>query len=151
MAGMVGLFITLVLSLKQHVRLGGNIRRGVPIWKDQAPAEQLDILRALESGQHEKDWGWVEISMDVALLYADLNSPELRSEGRYYLRRTSWPYVLHVDLRTGQRSWRIPLAMALFVVPHACAFAPFIALVFYFNHRSQKPLYDRAIALLDPR
>ena len=89
--------------------------------------------------------------MGVALLYADLNSPELRSEGRHLRRRTAWPYVLRVDLRSGQRSWRIPLALALFVMPHTCAFAPIMALVFYFNHRFQKPLYDRAIALLDAR
>jgi len=144
--GFFGFFVWMVLNLRSHLDPEGPMKRGVPVWKSEVPADQLQQLSKLPGGTHEFEWGWARVQGGWLLVRADFNHPLLRADG--LRRKTSWPYLLRIDLRSGAMTWRVPTGTFVFTVPHLLGMFPFVALLYYFNHRLQKAPSLRALELL---
>lgn len=138
-------FAWMVWNGSRHVRPGGRLRRGVPVWRRALDPTLVPALSLLPE-QLERDWGWARRDGDLLLLRVDQNKI-----GEGTLRtRTSWPYValIQLDWDAPRISYRQPLGTTLFVLPHLLAFFPFVLGMAFINHRMQAPAIDAALAEL---
>ncbi len=135
-----------VVNMRNHTRIDGALKRGVPIHTSKLPAH-LAALSGVSEGTHSFDWGWVRAEGNVLLVRADFNHPVLREERRR--RPTPCPYVMLIDRDAGRISWRVPLGVVLLAFPNSLSMLlPVVLILLVLNHKLQVRGCIRALELL---
>lgn len=132
-AGMIGLFIWMIVGTFQHVAPHGRLKRGVCIWKEVLPKEMEQYLRELSWDVHNER------------AFIRVEGQERLIRGRQLSRwrwRTSWPYVDYIDLKEDQPKlqYRMPLPNLLFLLPFMVGFFVFPLALLVFNHVMERKI-----------
>lgn len=101
-------FLWLIIDWFLFLRFGGPLKRGVIVWRERLPQDEVLFFREL-SRDIQHDDGFIRTDSKAVIIRAT----------RPMLWRTSWPYVAYIDLlRVKPRiEYRMPWPSLLIMLP----------------------------------